>query len=94
MLVEDANRIETGVCEAFNASAGNTLLRPHRQPLVGGHYTKEEALTVLNSHFFVGKNNDETGIFRIKDDGLATFTPSDQFKLDVANIFVRTQAVN
>ena len=49
-----------------------------------------DALELLNSHFFIGKNNQETGIFRINDDGSLTFVPPEQFKLDVANIFVRT----
>ena len=47
-------------------------------------------LELLNSHYLIGKSDQEIAIFRIKDDGLLAFTPSDQFKLDVANIFVRT----
>ena len=39
------------------------------------------ALALLNSHFFVGKNNQETGIFRINGDGSVTFVPPEQFKL-------------
>lgn len=89
-LIEDADRIETGVCEAFNAPARSTLPRPYRDQLAGGLYTKEEALTLLNSHFFVGKNNQETGIFGINDDGRATFMPPEQFKLEVQNIFVKS----
>ena len=58
-----------------------------RSPLVGGYYTPEDALTVLNSHFFIGKNHQETAIFRINEDGPATFLPPDQFKLEIQNIF-------
>ena len=66
------------------------LLPPHtRKPLVGGNYTATEALELLNSHYFVGKSDQQTGIFRIKEDGYPVFVPPDQFKLDVANIFVR-----
>ena len=32
-----------------------------RQPLCGGIYTPADALALLNSHFFIGKNNQETG---------------------------------
>ena len=47
----------------------------------------------MNSHFFIGKNNQETGIFRINDDGSATFMPPEQFKLEIQNIFVEVKAV-
>ena len=39
-------------------------------------YSPNDALEVLNSHFFVGKNNQETAIFRINVDGSATFCPT------------------
>ena len=66
------------------------LLPPHdRKPLQGGTYTANEALELLNSHYFIGKSDQQTGIFRIKEDGYPVFVPPDQFKLDVANIFVR-----
>jgi hypothetical protein len=61
-----------------------------RKPLKGGTYNPTEVLELLNSHYLIGKSDQEVAIFRIKDDGLLAFTPSDQFKLDVANIFVRT----
>ena len=50
------------------------------------------ALELLNSHFFIGKNNQETAIFRVKEDGLATFVPPEQFKLEIQNIFVGTSS--
>ena len=46
-------------------------------------------LELLNSHYMIGKSEQEVAIFRIKDDGSLAFTPPEQFKLDVANIFVQ-----
>jgi hypothetical protein len=63
-----------------------------RKPLRGGEYAPQEALDLINAHFFVGKNNQETGIFGINDDGSVTFIPPEQFKLHVANIFVTQSA--
>jgi hypothetical protein len=60
-----------------------------RKPLKGGVYGADEALELLNSHYLIGKTHQETGIFRIKDDGSLAFIPPDQFKLDIGNIFVR-----
>ncbi len=68
---------------------GFTTLPPlRRSPLCGGKYTEKDALEVLNSHFFVGKSNQETAIFRINDDGTITFLPPEQFKLEIQNILV------
>ena len=65
------------------------LLPPEkRKPLKGGKYSRDEALELLNSYYLIGKSDQEVGIFRIKSDGLLAFTPQEQFKLDVANIFV------
>ena len=61
-----------------------------RKPLKGGKYSRDEALELINSHYLIGKSDQEVRIFRIKDDGLLAFTPQEQFKLDVANIFVRS----
>jgi hypothetical protein len=63
-----------------------------RKSLKGGVYSPDEALELLNSHYLIGKSDQEVGIFRIKDDGSLAFTAPDQFKLAVANIFVRTSA--
>jgi primase-polymerase (primpol)-like protein len=60
-----------------------------RKPLKGGTYSPHEGLELLNSHYFIGRGDQEINIFRIKDDGLLAFAPLEQFKLDVANIFVR-----
>jgi hypothetical protein len=59
-----------------------------RKPLRGGVYSADEVLALLNSHYLIGKSEQEVAIFRIKDDGSLAFTPLEQFKLDVANIFV------
>jgi Family of unknown function (DUF5906) len=61
-----------------------------RKPLKGGTYSAAEALVLLNSHYLIGKSDQEVGIFRIKDDESLAFTPPEQFKLDAANIFVRS----
>lgn len=76
-------RIETGLCEAYEAKKN-----AKRKPLRGGAYNPADATMLFNSHFFVGKNDQETGIFRINDDGSATFVPPEEFKLEVQNIFV------
>ena len=46
-----------------------------RKPLKGGTYSPDEALELLNSHYLIGKTDQEVGIFRIKDDGPLAFTP-------------------
>ncbi len=60
-----------------------------RKPLKGGTYSPDETLKLLNSHYLIGKTEQEIAIFRIKDDGSLAFTPPEQFRLDTANIFVR-----
>jgi hypothetical protein len=84
---------KTGICEAYEASkaeAAQPLSIDGRPPLRGGTYDATEAFELLNSHFFIGKNNQETGIFRINGDGAASFVSPEQFKLEVQNIFVKT----
>lgn len=71
-----------------STSAGPTEA-PIRKPLCGGEYGPQDALDLLNLHYLIGKSEHEVAIFRIRDDGLLTFTPPEQFKLDVANIFVQ-----
>ncbi len=63
-----------------------------RKPLHGGEYSRNEALELINSHYLIGKSDQEVAIFRIREDELLGFTPLEQFKLDVANIFVRVSA--
>jgi hypothetical protein len=41
-----------------------------RKPLHGGVYSPGEALELLNSHYLIGKSDQEVAIFRIRDDGL------------------------
>jgi len=61
-----------------------------RDRLRGGTLGLGEALKLLNSHYFIGKSDQESGIFRIRDDGsLAHALQEQQFKLEVANIFVK-----
>lgn len=87
-------RPETGQTSEQSASTervetGFATLPPLlRSPLCGGKYGEEDALAVLNSHFVIGKSNQETAIFRINDDGTITFLPPEQFKLEVQNILV------
>src|SRR5258707_7455138 len=57
-------RIETGLAE---------LSKNIRLPLCGGTYAADHALRLLNSHYFIGKNGQETAVFRINDDRSATF---------------------
>jgi hypothetical protein len=68
----------------------SSLLLPRvwRSPLTGGQYSPEDALKVLNEHFFIGKSPQETAIFRINLDGTVAFLPPEQFKLEVQNVFV------
>jgi Family of unknown function (DUF5906) len=75
----DIEHVETGL---------ETLPPLRRKPLCGGIYNEQEALTVLNSHFFIGKSNQETAIFRINSDDTVTFLPPEQFKLEIQHIFV------
>lgn len=60
-----------------------------RPPLKGGMYSKFEALELLNSHYFVGKReNEATAIHRINNDESLTFLQLNNFKLEVGNVFV------
>jgi len=74
--------------QTWAGATGTAGAAPKRQPLLGGICSKQDALNLLNAHYLIGKSEQEVAIFRIRDDGLLTFTPPEQFKLDVANIFV------
>jgi|SoiMethySBSTD1v2_1073268.scaffolds.fasta_scaffold37096_3 hypothetical protein len=65
-----------------------------RKPLCGGKYGPDDALQLLNSYYFIGKNARETAIFRIDGDGSASFVPEKEFKLEVQNIFVLKKTSN
>ena len=67
-----------------------SLPQLRRSALIGGIYSPQDAIALLNSHFFVGKNSQETAIFRINDDETITFLPPDQFKLEIQHIRVNT----
>lgn len=60
-----------------------------RERLRGGVFSPNEALRLLNSHYLIGKSEQESGIFRIKGDGSLAFTTQEQFRLEVSNIFVQ-----
>src|SRR5579862_5759624 len=61
---------------------------PTKMPLVRGVYSNEvELIELLNAHYLVGKSEQDVAIYRIRADGLLTFIPQEQFKLDVGNIF-------
>lgn len=86
-----STRIETGLCEAagdIKEAGPRAMPLRKRAPLRGGVYEPHRALVLINSHFFVGKNDQEIGIFRINEDGSASFVPPDQFKLEIQNMFV------
>jgi hypothetical protein len=61
-----------------------------RERLRGGTYSDAAVLKLLNSHYLIGKSERESGIFRVRDDGSLAFTTSEQFKLEVGNIFVKS----
>jgi Family of unknown function (DUF5906) len=67
----------------------SAVISAERKPLQGGIYRPAEALELLNSHYLIGKTDQEVGIFRIQDDGSLAFAPPEQFRLDVGNIFVQ-----
>jgi hypothetical protein len=79
----------TNAAETQDPTSAGPTGAPKRKPLCGGVYGPQEAIDLLNSHYLIGKSEQEVAIFRIRDDGLLTFTPPEQFKLDVANIFVQ-----
>ncbi len=88
---ERSSPIETGLPNVRLTAqvAGVGALPSHkRETLRGGKYSPVNALAILNSHFFIGKNNQETAVFRINDDDSATFMQPEQFKLEIQNIFV------
>jgi Family of unknown function (DUF5906) len=60
-----------------------------RKRLLGGVYPAAVALSMMNSHYVVGRTGQETAIYRRTEGGLLVFVPDRQFKLEVANIFVK-----
>jgi len=82
------------VTSSPSGSSGQAPSQPPSPPekrtsLHGGVYSPDEALELLNSHYLIGKSEQEVAIFRIKDDGSLAFAPLEQFKLDVGNVFVQ-----
>jgi Family of unknown function (DUF5906) len=92
---DDAGHTPEGFATSTSAepSGGVFNLPPlpskNRDRLRGGIFGAVEALKLLNSHYLIGKSEQESGIFRIRDDGSLAFTAPEQFKLEVANIFVQ-----
>jgi len=86
---EQSPRIESGL--GANARASTLVAQPPqwRPPLRGGLYAPADALLLLNLHYFVGQTPFETAVYRLYEDGRATYVSPEQFKLEVQNIFVR-----
>jgi hypothetical protein len=85
-------RFETGLCAAHAAkkvASVGTLPPQQRKPLHGSIYSQNEVLELLNSYYMIGKSETEVAVFRIQDDGSLAFTPPEQFKLALANVFVQ-----
>jgi hypothetical protein len=57
--------------------------------LRGGTYREAEALKLINSQYFLGSTESDVGIYRVNDDGSATFISEKDFKLLLANVMVR-----
>jgi hypothetical protein len=60
-----------------------------RNPLKGGTYDPEEALELLNSWFFVADVKGAAPIAQIEDDSSITYIAPRDFRIKLANIFVR-----
>ena len=80
--------------EGVAAGAGEARPPRHRRivsasGLRGGTYAEAQALTLINSQYFIGLTDNEVGIYRVNDDGSATFIPEKDFKLLLANVRVR-----
>jgi hypothetical protein len=71
------------------ASLGQAQSSCQPLPLTGGVHEPSEAIERMNSCYFIGKSKEETAVFRINRDGSATVIPSEEFKLEVQNIFVK-----
>ena len=69
-LIQLSAGIETGICAAAKKAPGVTALPPQqRKSLLGGVYSPDKVLELLNSHYLIGKSEQEVAVFRIKDDG-------------------------
>jgi len=76
--------------EAEEAAQNGAAPTTTRKRLRGGVYPAAEALSLMNSHYVVGRTGQETAIYRRAESGLLVFVPNDQFTLEVANIFVKS----
>ena len=59
-----------------------------RSPLVGGVLDADEALDLLNSHFFLAKVKGAYPVAQIEDDGSVRYLSKQDFTTKLANIFV------
>jgi hypothetical protein len=102
MSKSESDHVDAGIEEttanrakaAAAAHSGGIFSQPplpseKRNRLHGGIFSPNEALKLLNSHYLIGKSEQEVNILRIKDDGSLAIARPEQFKLDVGNIFVQ-----
>jgi hypothetical protein len=89
--ISQASGADAGQSTASGASRpsqGIPVAAP-RPPLRGGTYTKHDAILLMNQHYCIGWNDNETAVFRKNDDGTLSFVADKQFKLEVQNISVQ-----
>jgi hypothetical protein len=85
-----ATSASTGAPSTAGLFAEPPFSSENRDRLHGGTFSSAAALKLLNSHYLIGKSEQDSGIFRIRDDGSLAFTTSEQFTLEVGNIFVKS----
>jgi hypothetical protein len=77
MFETDHVDAEAAACRAKGAAGepfGGVFAEPplsseKRERLRGGIFSPPAALKLLNSHYLIGKSEQDSGIFRIRDDG-------------------------
>ena len=72
---------------AGSAVLGSTNMSK-RPSLTGGTHTSENALPLLNSHFFIANVKGAYPIAQINDDGSVNYISHKDFSLKLANLFV------
>src|SRR5262245_48185788 len=65
--------VNTGLAASAKAPTFGAQSPQSRQPLRGGLYTPADALRLLNSHYFVGQTSYETSVYRLNEDGTASY---------------------
>jgi hypothetical protein len=92
VLGADSQAEGHGEGTATGAGEDKTSAAPadrERKELRGGTYAEAQALTLINGQHFIGLTDSEVGIYRVNDDGSATFIPEKDFKLLLANVRVQ-----